>query len=82
MTNELLDLAAAAIGPISAFLEVGTAVLMAHGLAARRSSEDGRSTAHEEDRVAQGDASPFRRFARWTPRRRSRRRYGRRSGSA
>ena len=82
MTNELLDLAAAAIGPISAFLEVGTAVLMVHGLAARRSSEDRRSTAHVEDRVAQGDAGRLRRFARWNPCRRSRRRYGRRSGSA
>ena len=72
-----MDLAAAAIGLIHAFLEVGTAVLMAHGLAARRFGENGRPLAHEAEHVAQGDASPIERFAGWTPRRRGRR-FGRR----
>ena len=78
--TRLMDLAAAGIGLVSAFLEMGTAVLMAW-LAARRLSEDGRSVAHEEEHVAREEASPFGRFAGWTPRsRRSSRRYGRRSG--
>ncbi len=72
--TSLMDLVAAWIGLISAFLEVGTAVLMAW-LAARRFREGGRPLAHEEEPVAREEASPFRRFARWTPRRRPSRRY-------
>ena len=75
--TSLMDLAAAAIGLIHAFLEVGIAILMAHGPAARRLGENGRPLAHEEEHVAQGDASPLERFAGWTPHRRGRR-YGRR----
>ena len=75
--TSLMDLVAAAIGLVSAFLEVGTAVLMAW-LAARQLREGGRSTAHD-DPVTQEEASPFRRFAGWTPHCGSRRRYGRRS---
>ena len=75
--TSLMYLAAAGIGLVSAFREVGTAVLMAHGLAARRLGENGRPLAHEEEYVAQGDASPIERFAGWTPRHRGRR-YGRR----
>ncbi|MDP9457879.1 MAG: hypothetical protein M3Q60_19390 [Actinomycetota bacterium] len=71
----LMDLVAAGIGLISAFLEVGTAVLMAW-LAARRLGEVGRSRAREEC-VAREEATPLRRFARWTPRRRPGRRYER-----
>jgi hypothetical protein len=74
--TSLMDLVAAGIGLISALLEVGTAVLMAHGLAARRLGEGGRSLAHEEEYVARGEASPIERFARWTARRRPSRRYG------
>jgi hypothetical protein len=75
MTNEVVELASAALGLVSAFLEVGTAVLMAY-LAARAIREDGRLPVHEED-VAREEATPFRRFARWTPRRRPSRRYER-----
>ncbi len=82
MTTELMDLAAAGLGLLSAFLEIGTAVLMAHGLAARRLGEGGRPIAQEEERIAWEETSPFRRFTGWTPHRRSRRRYGRRSDSA
>ncbi len=71
MTNEVVELTSAALELVSAFLEVGTAVLMAY-LAARAIREDGRLPVHEED-VAPEGATPFRRFARWTPRRRKRR---------
>ena len=74
----LMDLAAAGIGVVSPFLEIGTAVLMAHGPAARRFGENGRPLAHEKEHVAQGDAKPIERFAGWTPHRLRGRRYGRR----
>ena len=74
--TSLMDLAAAGIGLIHAFLEVGTAVLVAHGLAARQLREGGRSIARDEP-VAREEASPIERFARWTPRRRPSRRYER-----
>lgn len=73
--TSLMDLVAAAIGLVSAFLEVGTAVLMAL-LAARRLGEGGRPLAHEEEYVAGEEASPIERFTRWTPRRRPSCRYG------
>ncbi|MDP9474518.1 MAG: hypothetical protein M3R38_02260 [Actinomycetota bacterium] len=78
MTNEVVELASAALGLISAFLEVGTAVLMARGLAARRFREERPGPTPEIEPIAREEASPFRRFARWTPRAGSRR-YGRRS---
>ncbi|MDP9477374.1 MAG: hypothetical protein M3R38_17110 [Actinomycetota bacterium] len=71
MTNEVVELASAALGLVSAFLEVGTAVLMAW-LAARAVRGDGRLPVQEEDATREG-ATPFRRFARWTPRKKTRR---------
>jgi hypothetical protein len=70
-----MDLVAAGIGLIHAFLEIGTAVLMAE-LAARQLREGRRSIARDEP-VAREEASPIERFARWTPRRRPSRRYER-----
>lgn len=64
--TSLMDFVAAGIGLISALLEVGTAVLMAC-LAARRLGEGRRSIAPDEP-IAQEEASPIERFARWTPR--------------
>lgn len=71
MTVDVVELASAALGLVSAFLEVGTAVLMAW-LAARAVREDGHLPVHEEP-VVREEATPFRRFARWTPRRKRRR---------
>ncbi len=68
--TSLMDLVAAGIGLISAFLEVGTAVLMAHGLAARRFREERPGPTPEVEPVDREEPIPFRRFARWTPRRR------------
>lgn len=73
MTSELMEFAAAGLGLLSAFLEMGTAVLMAW-LAARRFGEGGRSIAQGEP-VTREETSPIERFARWTPRRRPSRRY-------
>ncbi len=77
--TSFMDVVTAGIGLISSLLEVGTAVLMAHGLAARRFREERPGPTPEVEPIAREEASPFRRFARWTPRGRSRR-YGRRSG--
>ncbi len=77
MTKELVELASAALGLVSSFLEVGTAVLMAW-LAARQFREARPGPMHAVDPVAREEATPFRRFAHWTPRAGGRR-HGRRS---
>ncbi len=59
----LMDVVAAGIGLISSLLEIGTAVLMAHGLAARRFARNGRdprprSNPSPGKRRAHSDGSP------------------------